>query len=387
MANKKTIRKVGIIMLWALIAGGMISVLMLAMNDEKEAACCGVDIYINSKKASGTFFNEKDVKTLLNKIEGGAIKGTLKKNIDLAILEQGIRKNKWVSDVKIFFDGNDYLNVNILEKTPVARVFTNQGTSFYIDMAGLSIPLSSQAQEGLPVFTGFPHSKPYGRGDSLLLQDVVYVAQIIKNDSFWTAQAAQIDMVPACAQGCWEFEMVPTVGNHIVKLGNVANMENKLNRLFVFYKKVMAKAGFDVYQTVDVRFANQVLGRRSKSTVIDSTVYKQYVAAFLKRRVATDTVENVVPQPVAKPDSVKNLKTVVAANKPVVKPVLPQVKMSEATIAKKEVIETKEPVKKEPKKLVIQNEQKKTEVKKELPSATQLNSTQQPKALMPKKIN
>jgi cell division protein FtsQ len=55
--------------------------------------------------------------------------------------------------------------------------------------------------------------------DSLLLHDVKVTAAFINSDSFWSSQVAQIDMAPSEADGSWEFDMVPVIGNHIVKLG------------------------------------------------------------------------------------------------------------------------------------------------------------------------
>ena len=362
----------------------MITLLIIAMNDQKEAACKGVNIFINNQKTGGVFLTEKDIKAILNKVEGGTIKGTLKKDINLNALEQGLRKNKWVSDVKIFFDGNDNLNVNVLEKAAVARIFTNQGTSFYIDMAGVAIPVSGQMQESLPVFTGFPHSKPVGAKDSVLLQDVVTLAQVISNDSFWTAQAAQIDMVPTCTQGCWEFDMVPTVGNHIIQLGSVADIHAKLRRLFIFYKNVMAKTGFDSYATVDVRFANQVIGRKTKGSSIDSAAYKQYVAAFLKRQSMADSIEAMPARIKAKPDSLQVLTAEMPGNNTSLKPVLSSVKKTTEPGTKKTPIVDNKTNKG---KTVVKPITEKKVEEKPVPVTEVSPGVIQPKAVMPKRKN
>jgi cell division protein FtsQ len=53
--------------------------------------------------------------------------------------------------------------------------------------------------------------------------------------------------------------MVPTLGDHLVLLGTVDQLEDKLNRLFTFYKKVWLGSGVNAYQYIDCRFNQQVV--------------------------------------------------------------------------------------------------------------------------------
>ena len=46
------------------------------------------------------------------------------------------------------------------------------------------------------------------------------------------AQVAQIDITSE--QMNWEFEMIPVIGNHIVKLGNGENIAQKFQSLVCF---------------------------------------------------------------------------------------------------------------------------------------------------------
>ena len=78
------------------------------------------------------------------------------------------------------------------------------------------------------------------------------------------AQVAQIDITAGK-----ELELVPVVGNHIVKLGKAEEIDKKLNRLLLFYKNVLAKTGFDTYRTIDVQYAGQVIGIRGQGSGID----------------------------------------------------------------------------------------------------------------------
>jgi cell division protein FtsQ len=54
------------------------------------------------------------------------------------------------------------------------------------------------------------------------------------------AQISQIDITPSK-----EFEMIPTVGNHIIEFGDGTDYDAKFKKLFIFYKQVLAKTGMD----------------------------------------------------------------------------------------------------------------------------------------------
>ena len=52
---------------------------------------------------------------------------------------------------------------------------------------------------------------------------------------------------------------MPSVGDHLVLIGSVENIEDKLNRLYTFYKKVWVQSGLNAYQVIDCRFDNQIV--------------------------------------------------------------------------------------------------------------------------------
>jgi cell division protein FtsQ len=111
----------------------------------------------------------------------------------------------------------------------------------------------------------------------MLLDDVKKTAKFILNDSFWMAQTEQIDITEGR-----NFEMIPTVGNHIVKLGNGDDIDKKFHRLLLFYQQVMSKTGFDRYNMVDVQYEGQVIGSKTKTSKVDSIQLKKNVEKLLQ---------------------------------------------------------------------------------------------------------
>jgi cell division protein FtsQ len=261
----KAIRKFLFISVWLMIGGGMVTLLLAAIGKQKKDQCRDYSIIIKTAKQN-LFVDEKNVQQLLMAGTGGKIKGQQLSSINLHQLEQLLEDNHWIKDAELYFDNRDVLHITVTEREPIARIFTIEGSSYYIDSSGQRMPLSDKMSARVPVFTGMPEMKRPTKKDDILFGEVKTAAQFIINDPFWMAQVSQIDITPGPSTSSgWNFEMIPVVGNHLVKLGDGENIAQKFHRLFVFYNEVLSKAGFEKYKTIDVQYAGQVIGVKGNS--------------------------------------------------------------------------------------------------------------------------
>lgn len=252
--------------LWVVLAAGVMALLVAAMSIKNRKACKGIDIKISGVKEY-YFLNKQDVVQIITDGRISSLQGKAIAGFDLQRLETLLERNVWVKDAELFFDNNLVFHVNILEREPVARIITKNGYSFYIDSSGYRMPLSKKMSVRLPVFTGFPAdiARPKST-DSSLMEDIKNVSQHILKNEFWMAQIAQVEIGDDK-----NFEMIPTVGNHIIRFGNGENYKNKFKRLFSFYKLVVSKTGFDKYSCINLQYDKQVVGtKKGIITKIDS---------------------------------------------------------------------------------------------------------------------
>ena len=266
-------------MLWVCIGGGMLSLLIAAIGKKNREDCTDYTIAIKGS-AEKFFINADDIRKILRSGAGSELKGKKISEIDLKRLEQLLRNNIWIRKAEMWFDNKNVLHVEVYEREPIARIFTNAGNSFYIDSTERKIPLSDRMSARVPVFTGFPDKKVYSAKDSLLFTDVKNLATYIKNDPFWMSQVAQVNITTER-----NFELSPVVGNHLIKLGNGKDIDKKFNRLMIFYKQVLAQRGFDSYSTIDVQYTGQVVGtkRGSEKSKVDTVMLKRRVDEMLKQ--------------------------------------------------------------------------------------------------------
>ncbi len=268
-----------------------ISLLVLlgaAMKQKTHRACKKVNIEMVGE-VRDMFVDENDVEHILN--SEGEIEQKDISTINLKKLEDKLKKNPWVKNAELFFDNKQMLNVNIEQREPIARVFTVMGNSCYLDENGFRLPLSNKVSARVPVITGFTNDKPLlAHADSLLLMDVVKIGKYILADSFWMAQIAQVDILPDAT-----FELIPVLGNHIVKMGNADELKEKFNRLFTFYKQAWIQNGINNYEKLDVRFNNQIVAskRGFVATVTDTSKMKNILHDLSKN--VTDSLKAPAP--------------------------------------------------------------------------------------------
>jgi len=258
------------ISLWCLLGCGCITLLVAAVHVKNGKAISDIIIDIDNH-GERIFINEKDIAAVLTK--NGVVKGVPVENTHPVLVEAALEENAWIRDAQLFFDNNQVLTVKIAERQPIARVFTVDGASFYIDTAGNRLPLSDKFSARLPVFSSYPSiKKPLTADDSIVVLDVRRMAQYIQQDSFWLAQVGQVDITPQ-----HRYEVIPVLGNQVIKLGNGENLDRKFNRLLAFYKQVWSKAGFEKYETIDVQFEGQVVAakRGYVAPVADTTTAMQ----------------------------------------------------------------------------------------------------------------
>ena len=239
--------------LWSIAGAALIVLFAVAWKAKEEKKCTSIQIELVGENTAALFMDEIEILQIMH--EQGVKEGQSIGEVNLNALEKYLETIRWVKHVELFLDNAQVLQVKIEQRIPIARIFTASGNSFYIDKEGLQLPLKQLTVLRLPVFTNFPSDQEkLAKPDSLLLNDILHFTKAVQNDSFFMAQTAQVNIA---VNG--DFELVPTVGDHLVLMGSVENIEDKLNRLYTFYKKVWVQSGLNAYQVIDCRFDNQIV--------------------------------------------------------------------------------------------------------------------------------
>ena len=295
MAIKKTIKRILFITLWLSIGAGMFFLMAAAISKKNKQRFRDYTIVIKGEEPH-LFIDKSSVEGML-KISTAGIKGELMAAFNLQGVEAKLEKNQWVRDAELYFDNQDVLHVTVTEKAPLARVFTIKGDSYYIDEKGAFMPLSDRGSARVPVFTGVPDrvSKPTVQ-DSLLLDQTKNMALYILKDSFWMSQIAQVNITANR-----EFELIPLLGDQLIRVGDGNDIEAKFKRLMIFYKQVLSKTGMSKYKLIDVQYNGQVIASKGGNPHVDSLLLRHNVEDLIRasHNAETDTAIKVLPKPLA----------------------------------------------------------------------------------------
>jgi len=190
-------------------------------------------------------------------------------NIDKKQLEDQFDKMPSVKKSEVYTTLNGVLYVDIKQRTPLVRVFANN-QSFYIDKEGYVMPLSSKYTAKVPVANGVINIKyedvagmnfatrneltKEGKG-AYKLFEAYTLCKKFKDVDFWNAQFKQIYF-----KYDGDIELVPSVGNHVILINGVENLDESLTKLMILYKEGLSKTGWNNYEVINLKYKDQIVG-------------------------------------------------------------------------------------------------------------------------------
>lgn len=202
---------------------------------------------INFNGEENLFITHEAVSKLLIQKQGGT-QNVPKETIDLNLLESALNSNPMIKSAQVFVGVNGHLIAEVEQKKPIARV--DSSVSFYIDEDGFHMPLSTNYTARVPLVTG-----DVAKTD---LEQVYKMAVKIKNDGFLSKHVTNIHQhedksISLRLRQC-SFE---------VYVGNLTQLDKKINNLKAFYKKAFKEKILDNYSKVNLQFDSQVVCTKS----------------------------------------------------------------------------------------------------------------------------
>jgi cell division protein FtsQ len=251
---------------WVLMTGGLFVLLGFTASEHNNEICKQYIIRIDYGKAD-ILITQGDIYTLV-KTTGNLLKGQRLGSIDFERIEREIKRQSYVANVQAYMTLDGIVEIDVIQRQPILRIFNDKGESFYLDGLGNLMPLNPSFSARVLVATGAirePYSmKACYLTDSVKKKDSVEYNSVMNNlyrlsafitkDKFLKAQIEQIYVEPN-----GEFELIPRVGSQTILVGGADNLEDKFERLFVFYRMGLNKTGWARYNIINIKFKNQVV--------------------------------------------------------------------------------------------------------------------------------
>lgn len=247
---------------------GLVMLMGLVATKGKAQICTVLNVIVEGKE---TFIDQQDISKLIQN-NFGSIVGKPLIDIEAEKIEKALQELPYVAKASLFTDMNGLVQINVQQREVILRVINRQGKEYYVDTQGKKIPVTLKYVPHVLVANGHireSYEKPLEMVESNVVKDLVKIATHINGNILWENQIVQIYVND---EG--DIELIPRVGKEILLIGNANALEQKLDRLEIYYKNILPKVGTEAYEKVNVKYGGQIICERRGDWFIDSLQMK-----------------------------------------------------------------------------------------------------------------
>jgi len=243
---------------WILFFGGILVLVGFIDAEHKKITCKDMDVLIDYRNGDPLIY-EDDIKSYVIK-HFDTLVGRKLTQINFSEVENQLKFLPEVEKADVYSTIRGKLKIKIKQRTPVLRIINQKNKNYYVDKFGKLFKCKVGSSSRVIVANGYIsehvsdttiiNAKDYHS----MLNKLLLLGNYIQKDEFLKAQIEQIYVTKN-----GEFELTPKVGRQLIIFGGINDMENKFDKLIVFYKEGMNKKGWNQYKTINLKFENQVV--------------------------------------------------------------------------------------------------------------------------------
>ena len=235
----------------------LVIVFFIAFTERKQGSVVIQDIQIKLGNIDNNhFLDEQDIARLMQ-VNHEAMKGASLSKVGLKEIEKRIRNEKFVKDAQLYTDLKGNLVVNVELRRPIARIVRNDGPDAYIADDGTIMHTSDKFSTRVILISGL-YVRKIMQQDNLekdeLGQELMEMINIIREDDFWKAQIAQLDI-----DSKGNIILLTQVGDEEIEFGKPDDLEVKFRKLKIFYKEILPTKGWNRYHKVKLEYEGQIV--------------------------------------------------------------------------------------------------------------------------------
>ena len=248
-------KKILNISIWIILILGLIVLLSFIGGEHSKIKCKNFLISIDyGDNKADYFITSNEIRNFVYQITD-TLKGQKIQEIDIEMIESEINKIPYVAKADVYLTIDGIVRVNIIQRKAIVKIIDKKGKSFYIDETAKFMSLNSMHSAHVLIANGnFIIENTDTLKQPSITYDIFCLAKYISNDEFFNAQISQIYVNQS-----GEIELIPRVGNQVIVFGNIDNMKNKFEKLFILYQKGFKDYGWDRFKTINLKYENQIV--------------------------------------------------------------------------------------------------------------------------------
>ncbi len=260
--NNTAIRRIGVgfaaLLAWVCLGWLLVS----AVHFQKDLQLNGLEIRIETTEEKLHLLSEEMLADFIHSHLTDSVHRYSVRDFPVRHIADMLSDHPYIESAVVYVGKSGRVRVHCEPRYPVARVLPNRGSSYFIDGSGAIMPMTDQATLRLPVVRGRVPAATTDKEDDLArLKDLGRLGSQLKESDFLSVL---IDQVMVTALG--DYKMIPSLGKEKIELGQLDNMEEKLENLEAFYEQVIAQVGWNVYENISLKYEGQIVARRAETS-------------------------------------------------------------------------------------------------------------------------
>ena len=242
---------------WVATLMGLCALIAFAERKRGDMVCKDILVQLDNVQENH-FMSEADA---LKMVEHGQpqLRGKSFDEINLKEIESKLIYNKHISKADLFTDLKGNLIVQVNLRRPIARLVQEDAPDAYIAEDGTVMPVSESFTSRVLIISGGYVRTIIDKANLNTFDEgkqIMTMIEFINKDSFWKAQASQLDI-----NSRGKIFIIPQVTSQTVEFGFPVNIEEKFRKLKIFYKKILPQMGWTKYSRVSLEFEGQVVAQ------------------------------------------------------------------------------------------------------------------------------
>jgi cell division protein FtsQ len=235
----------------------MVLLFLIAFTERQQGSVAVQDIQIKIENIENNHFLDEDDIMRLMRINKQNLQGASLSKVGMKEIEKRIRNDRFVKEAQLYSDLKGNLVVNVELRRPVARIVRNDGPDGYIAEDGTIMPVSEKFSVRVVLVSGLyvrQLLQQQNLGSTEEGKQLMDMIKIIREDDFWRAQVAQLDIDSKA-----NITILPQVGDEVIEFGKPDNVEIKFKKLKIFYKEILPTKGWSRYKRVNLQYEGQIV--------------------------------------------------------------------------------------------------------------------------------
>lgn len=239
----------------AIAAVAVVSVIGFTETKQGVGSCKDIVIRIDNRY-DNYFINDHDVLALMTANGTYAIKGVSFRELNLKEIEERVKHDPFIRNAQLFKDLKGNVIINVALRRPIARIIQDDAPDAYVAMDGTILPVSDKFSSRVMLLRG-SYMKAFVKNDLTETDEgkkIFRMIGFINDKEFWRAQIAQMNVDKKL-----NITLYPQVTKQYIEFGQPEELEEKFNKLEIFYKQILPRKGWNSYERVNLMYEGQIV--------------------------------------------------------------------------------------------------------------------------------